>query len=100
MRVKIIINPGAGQPEPVLSILNDTLGKAGLDWDVAITHKSGDGFDAAKSAVAEGVDLVCSYGGDGTMSEVAARAVWDQHSYGYPPGRHRKRPCRRSRHSG
>lgn len=72
MRVKIIVNPGAGQPEPILSILNDTLGKAGLDWDVDVTHKAGDGFDAARNAAKEGYDLVCSYGGDGTVSEVAA----------------------------
>ncbi len=86
MRVKIIINPGAGQPEPVLSILNDTLGKAGLDWDVAITHKSGDGFDAAKSAEAEGFDLVCSYGGDGTISEVAAALCGSSTPMGILPG--------------
>jgi len=86
MRVKIIINPGAGQPEPVLSILNDTLGEAGLDWDVAITHKSGDGFAAAKKAADEGYDLVCSYGGDGTMSEVAAALCGGSTPMGVLPG--------------
>lgn len=72
MRVKVIINPGAGQPEPVLSILNDTLGGAKIDWDVAITHASGDGFKAARDALGEGWDVICSYGGDGTVTEVAA----------------------------
>jgi diacylglycerol kinase (ATP) len=86
MRVKIIINPGAGQPQPVLSILNDTLGEAGLDWDVAITHKSGDGFAAAKAAAAEGYDLVCSYGGDGTVSEVAAALCGGNTPMGILPG--------------
>jgi len=72
MRVKIIINPGAGQPEPVLSILNDTLGAAKIDWDVAITHAEGDGYRETKRAVEEGFDVVGSYGGDGTVTEVAS----------------------------
>lgn len=86
MRVKIIINPGAGQPQPVLSILNDTLGKAGFDWDVAITHKSGDGLSAAKKAANDDYDLVCSYGGDGTVSEVAAGLCGGDTPMGVLPG--------------
>jgi YegS/Rv2252/BmrU family lipid kinase len=82
----IIINLGAGQPEPVLSILNDTLGEAGLEWDVAITHKAGDGFTEAKKAADEGYDLVCSYGGDGTLSEVAAALCGSSTPMGILPG--------------
>jgi hypothetical protein len=37
MRVKVIINPAAGKPEPVLSILNDVFGEAGIDWDAGST---------------------------------------------------------------
>jgi len=72
MRIKIIANPGAGQPEPVLSVLNDTLGAAGVEWDVAVTHGPGDGYDAARTAAEQGYDLVGVYGGDGTVAEVAA----------------------------
>lgn len=86
MRIKIIINPGAGQPEPVLSILNDALGGAGLEWDVAVTHTSGDGFAAAKQASADGFDLVCAYGGDGTVSEVAAALSGTSTPMGILPG--------------
>ena len=46
MRIKVIANPGAGQPEPVLSVLNDTLGEAGIEWDVArdvLTTRDGAG---------------------------------------------------------
>jgi len=86
MRIKMIINPGAGQPQPVLSILNDTLGEAGLDWDVAITHKAGDGFASAKQARDEGYDLVCAYGGDGTVSEVAAALSGGSTPMGVLPG--------------
>ena len=72
MRIKVIANPGAGQPEPVLSILNDTLGSAGIDWDVAVTHGPGDGYDAAREAAEQGYDLIGVYGGDGTVTEVAS----------------------------
>ncbi len=86
MRIKIVANPGAGQPQPVLSILNDTLGEAGLEWDVAVTHKAGDGYDAAKRAADEGYDLVCAYGGDGTVSEVAAALSGSNTPMGVLPG--------------
>lgn len=72
MRIKVIVNPGAGKPEPVLSILNDTFGAAGWDWDVAVTHKGGDGFKAAREASEQSYDLLGAYGGDGTASEVAS----------------------------
>ncbi|MDO8881113.1 MAG: diacylglycerol kinase family lipid kinase [Coriobacteriia bacterium] len=86
MRIKIVINPAAGQPQPVLSILNDTLGEAGLEWDVAVTHTSGDGFAAARQAADEGYDLVCAYGGDGTVAEVAAALVGSSTPMGVLPG--------------
>jgi YegS/Rv2252/BmrU family lipid kinase len=72
MRIKVVVNPGAGRPEPVLSTLNDAFGSAGIDWDIAITHGEGDGYRAARDAVGEGFDIVGAYGGDGTVSEVAA----------------------------
>ncbi len=70
-RVRVIINPAAGKDIPILSILNDVLHPAGVDWDVRITHKSGDATLLAKQAVEMGVDLVAAYGGDGTQMEVA-----------------------------
>lgn len=72
MRMKVIANPGAGRPEPVLSVLNDTLGKAGIDWEVAVTHGSGDAFLAAREAAEQEYDLIGVYGGDGTIREVAS----------------------------
>jgi diacylglycerol kinase (ATP) len=70
-RVQVIINPAAGQDKPVLSVLNDVFRSSGVDWDISITHKSGDATRLAKEAVAMGVDLVAGYGGDGTQMEVA-----------------------------
>jgi len=72
MRITVIVNPAAGVPEPVLSILNDAWAEADIDWDVAITHKPGDGREAARKAAEEGVDAVGVYGGDGTVAEVAS----------------------------
>jgi diacylglycerol kinase (ATP) len=70
-RVHVIINPAAGHDEPILNVLNDIFHPAGVEWDVSITHKSGDATRLAKEAVAKGVDLVAGYGGDGTQMEVA-----------------------------
>ena len=72
MRVKVIINPAAGKPEPILSVLNDVFAPAGIEWEVDITHKSGDGVAAARQAADEGYDLIGAYGGDGSGSEVVS----------------------------
>ena len=70
-RIQVIINPAAGQNEPILNALNDIFHPAGVDWDISITHKFGDATQFAKEAAASGVDLVAAYGGDGTQMEVA-----------------------------
>jgi YegS/Rv2252/BmrU family lipid kinase len=70
-RVLVIINPAAGHDEPILNVLNDVFHPAGVDWDIRITHKSGDATRLAKEAAESGVELVAGYGGDGTQMEVA-----------------------------
>lgn len=72
VRIKVVINPASGTAEPVLPVLNDVFGGAGIGWDVAITHGAGDAEAAAATAAAEGYDYVGAYGGDGTLREVAA----------------------------
>jgi len=76
-RVMIVINPAAGKAEPILSVLNDVFGPAGIDWQVSITHKAGDGAAAARAAAEQGFDLIGAYGGDGTVAEVASALVGD-----------------------
>jgi diacylglycerol kinase (ATP) len=70
-RVQIIINPAAGKDETILNTINATFSGSGIEWDVRITHKFGDATRLTKEAVADGVDLVAGYGGDGTQLEVA-----------------------------
>lgn len=74
-RVHVIINPAAGQDRPILGKLNAVFKAAGVDWDVSITKKAGDGYRLARRAVAAGVDVVAVYGGDGTISEAASGLI-------------------------
>src|SRR5512139_4245189 len=70
-KIHVVINPASGQNQPILNILNDVFHKAGVEWDVSITHKGGDATRQAKAAAESGADLVAAYGGDGTQMEVA-----------------------------
>ena len=70
-KVHIVINPASGQPQPILNQINDVFYPAGVQWAVSLTRKSGDATRFARQAIAEGADVVCSYGGDGTVMEVA-----------------------------
>ncbi len=70
-KIHIVINPASGQPQPILNLINDVFHPAGVEWSVSITLKSGDATRDAKRAIAEGADVVCAYGGDGTVMEVA-----------------------------
>ena len=70
-KVHVVINPASGQPQPILNQINDVFYPAGVEWSVSITLKSGDATRFAKQAIAEGAEVVCSYGGDGTVMEVA-----------------------------
>lgn len=71
-RVKVVVNPAAGKAEPILTVLNEAFDPALVEWDVTVTHASGDAEAAARDAIAEGYDFVAAYGGDGTVAEVAA----------------------------
>ncbi|MFN2150890.1 MAG: diacylglycerol/lipid kinase family protein [Anaerolineales bacterium] len=70
-KVHVVINPAAGQNEPILNVLNDVFHPAGVRWDISLTHKSGDATRLAAAAAASGADLIAAYGGDGTQMEVA-----------------------------
>lgn len=70
-RIQFIINPASGNDEPILSMINDGFKGLDINWQVTVTHKAGDGARYAQEAIADGVDLVVAYGGDGTLLDVA-----------------------------
>lgn len=70
--VHVVINPASGADEPVLARLNDVFRDAGVRWQVSITQDDGDARRQAREAADAGADVVAAYGGDGTVSEVAA----------------------------
>lgn len=70
-KIHVVINPASGQNQPILNVLNDVFHKAGVEWDISITHKGGDATRQARDAAQSGADLVAAYGGDGTQMEVA-----------------------------
>jgi YegS/Rv2252/BmrU family lipid kinase len=72
MKVDVIINPASGGRLPVLSILNDTFRRGGVQWEAWITKQPGDAQRYAAEAVRAGADVVAACGGDGTLAEVAA----------------------------
>lgn len=84
--IHVVINPAAGQAEPMLSIFNKVFGEAGVQWDVSITKQAGDAAQQARSAVENGVDVVAAYGGDGTVAEVASALMGSNVPLGILPG--------------
>lgn len=69
--IQVIINPGSGQPKPILHTLNAVFRPKGIDWDISLTKKSGDAERFARQAAESGADVVAAFGGDGTVMEVA-----------------------------
>ncbi len=68
--IHFVVNPAAGQPEPVLYMINKVLYPHELTWSVSLTQADGDGKRLAKQAVDNGADLIVAYGGDGTVKDV------------------------------
>ena len=71
-KIQVVINPAAGADKPILKALNSVFVENEVEWDISITHKAGDARRLAHKAVRDGADVVAAYGGDGTVTEVAA----------------------------
>jgi diacylglycerol kinase (ATP) len=84
--IQVIINPAAGNNEPILNTLNDVFSPHDVFWDVSLTHKAGDGERLARQAVENGADLVGAYGGDGTVGEVARGLIGSEVPLAILPG--------------
>jgi diacylglycerol kinase (ATP) len=85
-RIFVVVNPAAGQDRPVLKTFNRIFGKAGFEWDMAITKVAGDAERLAAMAVEDGVDIVAVYGGDGSVMEVSRSLANTQVPLGIIPG--------------
>jgi diacylglycerol kinase (ATP) len=70
-KIHVIINPAAGIAEPVLTDLNWAFKDAGVEWEALVTKDVGDGARYVQQAIKDKVDIVATYGGDGTVMEVA-----------------------------
>ena len=74
--ISVVINPAAGQDEPVLAKLNRVFDQQGQKWQPLITLAEGDDARTlANRALDEGSRVVAAYGGDGTISAVAEALV-------------------------
>jgi len=85
-RIHVVVNPASGKNQPILNTLNDVFSQYGVDWSVSVTKKYGDATEQARAAVAQGVDLVVGYGGDGTQHEVANAVLGSERPMGILPG--------------
>lgn len=70
-KIRVVVNPGSGQPKPVLHTLNSVFRSANVEWNLSLTNESGDAERFAREAVNDNVDVVAAFGGDGTVMEVA-----------------------------
>jgi YegS/Rv2252/BmrU family lipid kinase len=84
--IPVIINPSAGRKTAILAKLNQVFGAAGVRWSVELTLAEGDGILLARQLAEQGAQIVAAYGGDGTISEVAAGLAGTQTALGLLPG--------------
>jgi diacylglycerol kinase (ATP) len=85
-KIHVVINPGSGQPQPVLHTLNKVFRAAKVDWDISLTRQSGDAEKYARQAATAGTEVVAAYGGDGTVMEVARGVLGSQSCMAILPG--------------
>lgn len=86
-RALVITNPAAARTEAnaVRAVL-DALRSGGWRVDVLATHGPADARRFAGEAVADGYDVVVSYGGDGTAMQIAAALAGTGVPLGLVPG--------------
>ncbi|MDO3628584.1 diacylglycerol kinase family protein [Mucilaginibacter sp. BT774] len=66
-----MINPASSKEEPLLSYINRVFTGSKTDWEVSLTKKNNGATEIARSLVGK-TDLVAVYGGDGSVTAVAA----------------------------
>ncbi|MCH5225647.1 MAG: diacylglycerol kinase family lipid kinase [Muribaculaceae bacterium] len=83
----LIINPisGTRSKNGLEAIVAERLGLQGFNLETKTTGKPGDAFNWAREAVEEGVDIVVSAGGDGTVNEIANALAFSSTALGILP---------------
>jgi YegS/Rv2252/BmrU family lipid kinase len=78
LRISVIVNPNAGParrrrtPREAVTLAENVIGRLGGDPRVLIADGPGAGRELAQQELARGADVVCAWGGDGTINEVAS----------------------------
>jgi diacylglycerol kinase (ATP) len=86
-RALVITNPAAARTAPLaVTAIMSTLKQAGWDAEVLATGGPGDARRLAEYGVAQGVDVVAVFGGDGTTMQAAAGLVGTDIALGVIPG--------------
>ncbi len=86
-RALLITNPAAARTQSsAVEVVMRTLRAAGWEAEVLATGGPGDAKRLAEYGVAEGVDVVAVFGGDGTTMQAAAALVGTEVSLGVIPG--------------
>ncbi|MBA3761058.1 MAG: diacylglycerol kinase family lipid kinase [Gemmatimonadales bacterium] len=86
-RALLIANPAAARTDPLaVNAVMSTLKSAGWQAEVLATGGPGDARLLAAYGVAEGVDVVAVFGGDGTTMQAAAALVGTDVALGVIPG--------------
>ena len=83
MSVTIIINPISGGPSPEQARARAQLASAVVDRhgdpaEVFVTEERGHARELARAAVRRGTRLVISWGGDGTLNELASALAFQE----------------------
>lgn len=69
-KIFFIINPKSGQEEPILNAISEILADSGAQWDAGVLQKDNITQLIQRARDFE-ADIVCAYGGDGTIASVA-----------------------------
>ena len=86
-RALLITNPAAARTQQrAVAVVMQTLAAAGWSAEVLATGGPGDARRLAEYGVAQGVDVVAVFGGDGTTMQAAAGLVGTEVALGVIPG--------------
>ena len=76
-KVRFIINPisGVGKKNKLPTLIEKNLNHSIFKYDIVYTKEPKHATQLSKQAVAEGIDIVCAVGGDGSINEIAKSLI-------------------------